>query len=130
MKLQSVYLRNESPFSNYIKEWASQAGIETFSYDFKPGEDQAPDGLLLINENQDIRRDIDEIHSYFDKKHIPTQKIDVNGTLQVAINSFKMWSNANKCTKILILGSDDVIKNDNLPKFLSSISGPSISSAF
>ena len=113
-----------------MKEWATKMNFEVEGYEFKPQEDQKPDGLLLINENQDIRRDIDEIHTFFDKKHIPTQKIDLNGTLQVAVNSFKMWIDANKCKKILVLGSDEVVKNDNLNRFINGISGEPISSAF
>lgn len=130
MKLETIYLRLDSSFSNYMKEWASKMNVEVEGYEFKPQEDQKPDGLLLINENQDIRRDIDEIHTFFDKKHIPTQKIDLNGTLQVAVNSFKMWMDANKCKHILILGSDEVVKNDNLDRFINGISGQSISSSF
>lgn len=121
MRLETIYLRVESPFSNYVRDWAERLGINVEAYEYKPSEDQEPDGLLLINENQDIRKDIDEIHSFFDKKHIPTQKIDLNGTLQVAINSFQMWSGANKCKAILILGADDLVKNENLDRFMSSI---------
>lgn len=129
MKLETIYLRLDSPFANYMKEWALKLNVEVEGYEFKPQEDQAPDGLLVINENQDITRDIDEIHTYFDNKHIPTQKIDLNGTLQVAVNNFKMWMNANKCKRILILGSDEVVKNDNLDRFMHGIAGESISSS-
>lgn len=128
MKLDTIYLRVGSPFANYINEWAERLGVNVEGYEFKPAEDQVPEGLLLINENQDIRKDIDEIHTHFDKKHIPTQKIDINGTLQVAVNSFNMWADANKCKNILVLGSDELIKNENLERFLKRIEGPTISS--
>lgn len=130
MNLETIYLRADSSFSNHIKEWAGRMNVEVEAYEFKINEDQAADGLLLINENQDIRKDIDEIHTYFDSKHIPTQKIDVNGTLQVAVNSFKIWMDANKCKKVLFLGDDELVKNENLERFLSTLEGPSISSAF
>ena len=118
MNLNTVFLREGSPFSAYIGEWAEGLGISVAPYSFKPTEDQVPDGLLLINENQDIRKDIDEIHSHYDTKHIPTQKIDLNGTLQVAVNNFRMWVDNNKCKQVLIIGSDDLVKNENLERFL------------
>lgn len=121
MNLETIYLSAESPFSNYIREWATRMGVEVNAYADKQGEEGTPDGLLLINENQDIRKDIDEIHTLFDLKHIPTQKIDINGTLQVAVNSFKMWMGSNKCTNILFLGADDIVKNENLERFLNRI---------
>ncbi|MCH2224382.1 MAG: hypothetical protein MK066_06385 [Crocinitomicaceae bacterium] len=121
MNLETIYLSAESPFSNHIREWATRMGVEVNAYTDKQGEEGTPDGLLLINENQDIRKDIDEIHTLFDRKHIPTQKIDINGTLQVAVNSFKMWMGSNKCKNILFLGADDIVKNENLERFLSRI---------
>lgn len=131
MKVDKLFIGEQSPFSTYIKEWAEKSGLEVDSFAFEPNEDLLPDGLLLINQNQDIRKDIDEIHSYFDRRHIPTQKIDINGTLQVAINSFNMWMNANKCKQVLVLGSDELVKNDNLNRFLEKIQGnDAIASAF
>ncbi len=121
MELDLLFLRDDSRFSSTIREWAEAVGIMAENYYYRPSDDQEPDGLLLINENQDIRKDLDEIHSFFDRKHIPTQKIDINGTLQVAINNFKMWKASNKCRKILVLGSDELVDNDNLNRFLGSI---------
>ena len=119
MKLSKIYLRDNAAFSKHIREWAESMNMVVDSYEFNPNEDQAPDGLLLINENQDIRRDIDEIHTFFDKKHIPTQKIDVNGTLKVAVNSFRIWVESNKCRGVLIVGVDELVNNENLDRFLS-----------
>jgi hypothetical protein len=121
MILETIYLKDGGKFSEYLTEWAETKGIETVSYEFKPGEDQEPHGLLLINENQDIRRDIGEVYSVFDRKHIPTQKIDINGTLQVAINSFRMWVDKNKCKRVLVLGDDDLVKNENLERFFTNL---------
>ena len=121
MNLNTVYLTEGSKFSVFIGEWAQMMGIAVASYNYKPSEDQLPDGLLLINENQDIRKDMHEIHSHFDTKHIPTQKIDLNGTLQVAINNFKMWVESNQCQEVLIIGDDALVKNENLVRFLKGI---------
>ncbi|MFT5860573.1 MAG: mannose/fructose/N-acetylgalactosamine-specific phosphotransferase system component IIB [Flavobacteriaceae bacterium] len=121
MNLNTVYLTEGSKFSTFIGEWAQMMEITVAPYSFKASEDQLPDGLLLINENQDIRKDMDEIHTHFDTKHIPTQKIDLNGTLQVAINNIKRWVESNKCKEVLIIGADNVVKNENLVRFLKSI---------
>lgn len=130
MKVDKIYIGGNSPFSVFMKEWAEKFSIEVDSFEFDPAQDLAPDGLLLINENHDIRKDIDEIHNFFDRKHVPTQKIDINGTLQVAINSYNMWMNSYKCKNVLILGADELVKNENLNRFLEKIQGTTISSAF
>ena len=47
----------------------------------------------------------------------------MNGTLQVAISNFDMWFHNFKCKNILILGSDELVKNTNLDRFLTKIEG-------
>lgn len=121
MKLEKLYLRDDSRFSVAIRDWAESKGVYTEEYEYRPTDDQNADGLLLINENQDIRKDMNEIHAHFDRRHIPTQKIDINGTLQVAINNYKMWRNSNKCSEILVLGADELVDNENLQRFLNNL---------
>lgn len=120
MNLDVILLNTDGPFAQRISEWASNFGIEVGLYDSR--SEDFPQGLLLINANQDIARDHLELHSLFDRKHIPTQKIDVNGTLQVAISSFQLWLKSNKVTRVLILGSDDLVANENLDRFLNKVS--------
>lgn len=117
MSLQTIYLKSDSTFSTLLSEWASTIGVQTEFYDFK-SEDITTDGLLLINENQDIDKDIQEIHDFFDIKHFPTQKVDINGTLQVAVSNFGIWMKNFKCKSILILGSEKLVENENLARFL------------
>jgi len=119
MNLNSIYLESESKFSKYITDWANRVGVNIVDYDQKAEE--LPEGLLLINANQDIEKNHHDIHNMFDKKHIPTQKIDVNGTLQVAVSNMDMWISNYKCKNILILGSDSLMKNDNLDRFFARI---------
>jgi len=117
MSLQTIYLKSDSTFSTLISEWASSIGVQVEFYDFK-SEDITVDGLLLINENQDVEKEIEEIHAFFDVKHFPTQKVDINGTLQVAVSSFDLWLKKFKCKSILILGAEKLVENENLERFL------------
>lgn len=120
MDINSIWLRPNSKFSSYVTKWAEQAGIPTTEFDVK--SEDLPQGLLLINANQDLEKEISEIHALFDKKHIPSQRIDINGTLQVAVSNFEMWLAKNKCKEILILGAEELLENENLDRFFDRIS--------
>lgn len=120
MNIDILYLKPETSLSTILNEWAAESGVVVEDYDVKMDEHIA-DGLLLITENQDLDRELDELHSLFDAKHLPTQKIDINGTLQVAVTNFNMWLRNNKCRKILMLGTDKVTQNENLQRFLDRI---------
>ncbi len=125
MNINKIYIKSDSQFSAYITEWAMNQRIPVEEYDFRL-EDHQADGLLLINANHDIDRDLYEILLNFETKHIPTRKIDVNGTLQVAVSSFNLWLNSNKCKDVLILGSDNLISNENLDRFFRGLSKTSV----
>ncbi|MCR9171736.1 MAG: hypothetical protein NXI10_04540 [bacterium] len=119
MNLHTILTRTENGFGQRLVEWSSTRGIAAEEFD--PRSEELPDGMLLINANQDfVKEDID-LHDQFDKKHIPTQKIDINGTLQVAISNFNLWLTSNKCQRVLIVGSDDLLQNENLERFLEKI---------
>ena len=62
MNLQSIFLKSDSEFSSFLGEWAVKQGIEISDYDFKTPEHSA-DGLLLINHNQDIEKEMDDVHA-------------------------------------------------------------------
>ena len=88
MNLHTILTRTDNGFGQRLVEWSASRGITAVEFD--PRSEELPDGMLLINANQDfIKEDID-LHDQFDKKHIPTQKIDINGTLQVAISNFRI----------------------------------------
>lgn len=128
MTIDLFYIKPDSKFSAYVQQWAEKNGIATEEYDIRM-TDHIADGFLLINENQDIDRELDELHSLFDKKHIPTQKVDINGTLQVAVSSAKLWMKNNKCKKVLVLGADNLVDNENLDRFFNRLE-ESIAKAF
>lgn len=117
MSLSTIFVQSDKPFSTSISEWATELGIEVEIFDGRV-EEQHVEGLLLITENQDTEREHAEIYSLFYDKHIPTQRIDINGTLQVAINGFGMWLRSSKCQRVLVLGADRLASNDNLQRFL------------
>lgn len=120
MIVDLFYIKPDSQFSSYVKQWADRNGIATEDYDIRMN-DHIADGYLLINQNQDIDREMDDLHTLFDQKHIPTQKVDINGTLQVAVSSTNLWLNSNKCKNVLILGADNLVENENLERFFNRL---------
>lgn len=120
MSLRTMYLRADNNLSSFINEWASYAGIVVEFYDERREQNEI-DGLVVLTNNQDPVRADQELQDSFDKRHIPTRKIDLNGTLQVAVSGFNLWVKNNKCEKILFIGSEDLVKNENLTRFFDRL---------
>ena len=80
------------------------------------------DSLLIISENQSISKENWNLKSLFDKNQKPTYRIDINGTLNVAIANLELWLESNKSKNLLIVGKDEIVKNKNLDRFLEKLS--------
>jgi len=123
MKLDNIYLKADTPFSDSINSWSEEnankvnevkerydAHIELF------------DSLLIVSENQSISKENWNLKSLFDKNQKPTYRIDINGTLNVAIANLELWLESNKSKNLLIVGKDEIVKNKNLDRFLEKLS--------
>lgn len=123
MKLDNIFLKASTPFSDSINSWSEEnankvnevkerydAHIELF------------DSLLIISENQSISKENWNLKSLFDKNQKPTYRIDINGTLNVAIANLELWLESNKSKNLLIVGKDEIVKNKNLDRFLEKLS--------
>ena len=80
------------------------------------------DSLLIVSENQSISKENWNLKSLFDKNQKPTYRIDINGTLNVAIANLELWLESNKSKNLLIVGKDEIVKNKNLDRFLEKLS--------
>ncbi len=120
MKVTKVYVQTNSVFAEKISEWLKKKRIDVLTFSEK--EDNALkviDGLVVFNESKSLPKDIDEMEQIAKNNQKPTLNIDINGTLMVAFSNLDLWIERNRCKKIMIIGSNDLVKNSNLDRFLS-----------
>jgi hypothetical protein len=121
MKVKQIYFE-ENAFGKTISNWAESIGIETVKIDHRNEEQlNQVEGLLLFHENHDIDKVQHDLLAAFELKQRGISKIDINGTLTVAVSNFSLWLDRNKCNTILATGSDALIKNPNLERFLEQL---------
>lgn len=122
MKLDKIYLKNSSGFSQYLTEWANAKNYSLAEYSDKNEEsDLGIDGLVIFNENQEVDREISDIRTIFDNHQKPVHKIDINGTLMVGISNLDLWIERNGCKKVLFIGADSLVENPNLERYLTNL---------
>jgi hypothetical protein len=119
MKVCKVYTKPNTVLSKRIEEWVFENKIEYVEIPFDDDFDEQIQGLVVLNQNQDVERDILEIRKSFDEKQKPVQRIDINGTLMVGVSNFSLWLERNGCESILIVGSDSLCENPNLERYFS-----------
>ena len=122
MKLDNIYLKANTPFSKSINSWseenANKVNQVTERYDLHI---ELFDSLLIVSENQSISKENWNLKSLFDKNQKPCYRIDINGTLTVAIANIELWLESNKSKNLLIVGKDEIVKNKNLNRFLEKL---------
>lgn len=122
MKLDKIYLKNSSGFSQYLTEWANAKNYDLAEYSDKNEEsDLGIDGLVIFNENQEVDREISDIRAIFDNHQKPVHKIDINGTLMVGISNLDLWIERNGCKRVLFIGADSLVENPNLERYLTNL---------
>jgi hypothetical protein len=119
MKVTKVYVQTNSSFAEKITEWLQKKNIDVLTFSEK--EDNALkviDGLVVFNESKFLPKEIDEMEKVAKNNQKPTLNIDINGTIMVAISNLDLWIERNRCKKIMIIGSNELVKNPNLDRFL------------
>lgn len=122
MKLDKIFLKDNSRFSNYLTSWVNELNIEILEFSSKNEDsEEGIDGLVIFTENQEVDKEILDIRSIFDKNQKPVHKIDINGTLMVGVSNLELWIERNGCKKVLFLGSDVMLENPNLERYLANL---------
>jgi hypothetical protein len=121
MKVEKFYLQTHTKFGKVLAEWTESQSVENVEFHERNLDDISMiDGLVIFTENQSVEKEANEARSAFDAKQKPIHKIDINGTLVAAVSNFSFWIERNNCKTILMIGSDQLVKNPNLERFLSN----------
>jgi hypothetical protein len=118
MKLNHIAIKNGSRIAQYINNWATSKNIPVEELALKPDMDEiAVDGLVVLNQNQDVDREAQEIRSLFDRKLKPIHNIDINGTVSASISNLELWIERNRCKSVMFICTENVVSNPNLERF-------------
>jgi len=121
MKVDKIYLKSGSKFSEKIVDWAAARAREVVTITDKFQESfDSMDSMLIFNENQSLSKEISDIKTLFDKQQKAVNKIDINGTLMVGMSNLDLWAEQSKCKNLLIMGGDELVKNHNLERYIAA----------
>lgn len=121
MKVERIYVKPGAVLSSRLISWASTNNLESNEIALEDNFEEQIDGLVILNQNQDVDRDLLEIRKVFDDRQKPVQRIDINGTLMVGVSNFSLWLERNGCRNILMIGSDQLCENPNLERYLEHL---------
>jgi hypothetical protein len=121
MTVEFIYVLNTGELLTYLQSWANNFDIIVEKADAKEDLSDIIDGVVLIHENHNIQKDMEELVAALDKNNCPGHRVDINGTLAATKSNFEMWVERNKTKRLLFVGKDDLVKSENFERFFNSL---------
>jgi hypothetical protein len=122
MKVDRIYVKGGSKFSDLVSKWAEDKSNEIIIVSDKFNDlFEEMDSLLIFNENQNIGKEILDIKAFFDKQQKASHKIDINGTLMVGLSNLELWIERTKAKRMYIVGTEELLQNPNFERYITAI---------
>ena len=121
MLLNKIVLRNTEEFETVIKNWAIRQGIETEVFDGKTSLFDVAESMAVFHADHNISKENKDLIDAFARKGKETHKVDINGTLSAAADSFKFWLENNHPANVLIVGHNNLAESRRLQEYLAQL---------
>jgi hypothetical protein len=112
--ISSVYVQENTKFGASVASWLSAKGFEIIHF---KGDDEAEfdtiDAAVIFHENHNFDKAITDLRDVLDDRNVPIHKIDLSGTMNVALTHLALFFERTKCKKALFFGSEAL---ENHPK--------------
>lgn len=113
MHIKTIFTEEKSAFASDIRVWLLDRGFNVESYDESAGQTEMIDGVVLFHENHNFDKHITELRDRFDALQVAMHKIDISGTINVALSHLNLFFERTQCKHVLFLGSNNL---NNHPK--------------
>ncbi len=112
--ISSVYVQDNSKFGSSVSAWLTDKGVEMHVFN---SEEEANfdsiDTAVIFHENHNFDKSVSDLRDELDQRNIPIHKIDLSGTMNVALTHLALFFERTKCKKALFIGSESL---ENHPK--------------
>jgi hypothetical protein len=113
----TIYLPEKAVFSAEISAALTGRGFAVENFTETEDQIEKIDGVVLFHDNHNFDRHVAELRDLFDLRQVAMHKIDLSGTLNVALSHLSLFFDRTKCRNVLFLGSDNLKNHPKLELF-------------
>lgn len=117
LHIQTIYLEEKTAFAQNMNAMLVSKGFEVVAYDESNEQNEIIDGVVLFHENHNFDKRVAELRDHFDKMQVAMHKIDITGTMNVALSHLSLFFDRTKCKNVLFLGSENLKDHPKLEVF-------------
>lgn len=117
MQNLTIFLEEKSAFTTTLESTLIEKGLAVEVINPIPDEDVPVDAVVLFHDNHNLDKRIVEIRDYYEQHQIPIHKIDLSGTLNVALTHLSLFLERIKSKKVLFVGSPNLKDHPKMEVF-------------
>lgn len=102
----TIYLQEKTAFAASVRPSLTDRGFTTVAFD--ESQIEYIDGVVLFHDNHNFDKSVAELRDVFETRQVAMHKIDLSGTLNVALSHLSLFFDRTKCKKVLFLGSESL----------------------
>ena len=91
LHIQTIYLEEKTAFAHNISAWLVSKGFDVIAYDESNEQNEIIDAVVLFHENHNFDKRVAELRDHFDKMQVAMHKIDITGTMNVALSHLSLF---------------------------------------
>lgn len=106
--IQTIYTVEKSAFADAVNSWLEGLGFNVLSFNDESELIEKMDALVIFHENHNFDKRVMELRDLFEVHQLPIHKVDLTGTMNVALSHLSLFFDRTKCKHVLFLGSDSL----------------------
>ena len=117
MQKLTIFLEEKSAFTTTIETTLLEKGFNVELIDALAEGDIPVDALVIFHDNHNLDKHTSEVREHFEKHQIATHKIDLSGTLNVALSHLSLFLERIKSKKVLFIGAPSLKDHPKMEVF-------------
>jgi len=113
----TIFLEEKTAFTTTIEATLTSKGIPVELFDQSPDLIEKIDALVIFHDNHNFDKRTAEVRDQFEKLQIAIHKIDLSGTMNVALSHLSLFFDRVKCKNVLFIGSAQLKDHPKLEVF-------------
>lgn len=115
--IQTIYTEDKTAFAAAVNPWLQSIGFVVESFEETEELKEKIDAVVIFHDNHNFDKRVAELRDLFDMLQAPIHKIDLSGTMNVALSHLSLFFDRTKCKNALFIGSESIKDHPKMEVF-------------
>ncbi len=117
MLAQTIFLQDKSTFSTTIAPALTEKGAHIEPFENVTDLPEDVDSVVVFHDQHNFDKNTADLRDQFERMNVAMHKIDLSGTLNVAISHLSLFFERTKSKKVVFIGSENLKDHPKMQLF-------------